>query len=83
MISEEIHDVGIAVEEILISLCKGNEVRLKACSLNKDQHRRSSLSEWRWSTLRHIFKTLKVLVIKNVVYITFHFGGKFQVWCLY
>lgn len=38
MISEEIHDMGIAVEEILISLSvKETEARLEACSLNKEQ----------------------------------------------
>lgn len=69
VISEEIHDVGIAVEEILISLSvKETEARLTACNLNKEQHRRSSLRECWWSTLIHIFKTFKVLVIKNVVY---------------
>lgn len=41
MVSEEIHDVGITVEEILISpSVKETEARLKACNLNKGQHRR-------------------------------------------
>jgi hypothetical protein len=66
---------------MLFSYVKENEARLKACSLNKDQHRRRFLNDCWWSILRHIFKTLKVLVIKNVYYISF--GGKFQVWCLY
>lgn len=55
----------------LSSYVKGNEARLKVCSLSQDQHLRSSLSDCWWSTIRHIFKTLKVLVIKNVYYISF------------
>lgn len=61
-------------KKFIILYVKENEARRKACSLSKDQHRRSFLNDCWWSILRHIFKTLKVLVIKNVYYISF--GGK-------
>lgn len=59
------------------SMPKETEARTakKLFSLNKEQRCLTYLSECWWSTLRHIFKAKKEMIIKMVVnYISF--GGK-------
>lgn len=55
-------------KKYLLFYGKDNEARLRKLAAWVRSSIVGALSERGWSTLRHIFKTLKVLVIKNVVY---------------